>query len=102
MKVFTQEVFIPKKELDLKGLGDLQRFYETRLRSVFPPQHRVLRFVITETNTEGYRCEFDLIVSEKEETHVILKCGDSRMKKKRTFGLFNSKTFCNLYKKNYR
>jgi len=71
MKVFTQEVFIPKKELDLKGLGDLQRFYETRLRSVFPPQHRVLRFVITETNTEGYRCEFDLIVSEKEETSPL-------------------------------
>src|SRR3989338_10433186 len=67
MKIYTQDVFIPKKELNLGELGELQQYYENKLQAELPP-HRVLRFVVTKTDAEGYQCELDIIVQDEDET----------------------------------
>lgn len=71
MRIFTQEIFIPRQELNLRGVNNLRNYYESRLHSELLLNHRVLRFVITKIDDEGYYCEFDLIVPEKQETLPI-------------------------------
>ena len=68
MKAYTEELLIPKKELELRGLSDLRRYYGSRLQTELPLLHRPIRFVVTQTNADNYRCELDLIVSEKEDS----------------------------------
>ncbi len=87
MRVFTKEVFVPKKDLDSADLSGFRRYYKERLLSEFPSPHRALRFVITKTDGEGYHCEFDLIVSEgKEEFGRLLESGSDILDlRKRSF-----------------
>ena len=68
MKIYNQDVFIPKKELSLESLGGLQQYYETKLQAQLPQPHRVLRFVVTQTDESGYHCELDIIVQDEDGT----------------------------------
>lgn len=65
MKTYTEELLIPKKELKLNGLPDLRQYYETQLKTRLPSSHRPIRFVVTQTDADNYRCELDLISDEK-------------------------------------
>lgn len=67
MKIYTQEILIPKMDLELGSLEELQKYYETKLVNQLPKPHRVLRFVITKTDKEGYHCDLEIIVSDKGE-----------------------------------
>ena len=71
MKVYTQELFITKKELDLKGLSSLRECYNLCIRHKLPQQHRVIRFVITKTNKDGYYSELDIILPDKNEEAAL-------------------------------
>ncbi len=64
MKAYSEEIFIPKKELKLDGLSNLRRYYDAHLRVVLPRSHRPIRFVVSETDAANYRCELDLIVAD--------------------------------------
>lgn len=64
MRVYTQEILIPKKELVLASLEALQQYYESKLQATLPQPHRLFRFVVTKTDAEGYHCEFDILVPE--------------------------------------
>lgn len=68
MKAYTEELLIPKKELKLQGLSELRQFYNSRLRMKLPSLHRSIRFVITQTDTDNYHCELDLLVAEKKDS----------------------------------
>ncbi|KKS79405.1 MAG: hypothetical protein UV52_C0010G0005 [Parcubacteria group bacterium GW2011_GWD1_42_9] len=67
MRIYTQEVFIPKNELKLGGLEELQKYYESKMQAELPQPHRVLRFVVTKTDDTGYYCELDLIMQDTGE-----------------------------------
>ncbi len=67
MRIYTQDLFIPKSELKLGGLKELQQYYESKLQASLPQPHRALRFVITKTDNDGYHCELDLIVQDNGE-----------------------------------
>ena len=66
MKVYTQELLIPKKELNLKGPGSIKECYNLYIRPKLPEQHRIIRFVITKTDQDGYHSELDAIVPDKK------------------------------------
>lgn len=67
MRVITQELYIPKKELDLKGLDGLRNCYDSYIRPQLPQQHLVIRFVITKTDNKGYYSELDVMLPEKND-----------------------------------
>lgn len=94
MKVRTQELFIPKKELDLKGLNGLRECYNNYIRPQLPEQHRVIRFVITKTDQNGYHAELDVISPDKtEESAFFPKNGsifDFRKRTHENIGKFNA------------
>lgn len=66
MKVSTEEIFIPRKELPLGGLKSLKDYY---FRKISPklPDARPVRFVVTKSDKKGYNCEIDFIVFEKSD-----------------------------------
>ena len=85
MKVYTQELFIPKKELNLKGLNSIKECYNFFIHSKLPEKHKVIRFVITKTDQDGYHCELDTIVPDKmEESTLFTKEGGVFNFRKRT------------------
>ena len=67
MRVYTQEVFIPNKEIELKNIENIQQYCNSFLSKKLPNPHRIIRFVITKSNQKGLYCELDLLVSEKED-----------------------------------
>lgn len=68
MKTYTEQILIPKRELKLGGLSDLRRYYHSHLQAILPPLHRPIRFVVTETNSDNYYCELDLIIAEEQDS----------------------------------
>jgi len=70
MRAYTKELLIPKKELGLRGLSELRRYYGSCLQAELPPLHRPIRFVVTQTDADNFRCELDLIVAEKEDSRL--------------------------------
>lgn len=64
MKIYTKDVFIPKHELRLGSLVELEDYYKTKLQASLPSPHRILRFVVTKTDSKGYYCELDMITQE--------------------------------------
>lgn len=74
MKIYTQDIYIPKSEFQLIDLHGLQKYYETKLVDKLPQPHRALRFVVTKTDEKGYYCDMELIVADKgEENSPYLK-----------------------------
>ena len=67
MRVYTEELFLPKAEVAPEGLEDLRRYFDSHLRHKLPVPHRPIRFVITETTPEGYRCELDIVTGSDED-----------------------------------
>lgn len=72
MRVLTQELFIPKKELDLEGLSGLEKCYNSYIRPQLPEQHKVIRFVIAKTDKDGFHSELDTILPDKNEEAILL------------------------------
>ncbi|MFH0929784.1 MAG: DUF3326 domain-containing protein [Candidatus Moraniibacteriota bacterium] len=64
MRIITEEVFIPRKELSLDGLKALKDYYLRKISLKFPTG-RPVRFVVTKSEKRGYNCEIDFIVFEK-------------------------------------
>lgn len=67
MRIYTEELFIPKNELSPITLEGLRRYYDSRLRPALSSMHRALRFVVVETTPEGYKCELDVLAAEAPE-----------------------------------
>lgn len=68
MKIVTFEQFIPKEDLILDGLHNLKQCYEFYLSKKIPNPHRIIRFVITKSDENGYYCEIDSIIPENIDT----------------------------------
>lgn len=62
MRIANEEILITKEKLT--GLSGLREYYFSEIKPKFP-SHIPIRFVITETKTEGYLCEIDFVVLEK-------------------------------------
>ncbi len=94
MKVYTQELFIAKKELDLKGLDSIKECYNLYIRRKLPEQHRVIRFVITKTDKDGYHSELDVMIPDKKEEAALFPKGggifDFRKRTHENTGGFNA------------
>lgn len=93
MKIFTEEILIPKRDLVLGGVSDVRHYYESRLRNELPNPHRVLRFVVTKTDDSGYHAELDVMVPDEGETHAVFARTDSIFdSRSRTFEKTNAFT----------
>lgn len=94
MRAYTQELFISQKELSLKGLNDLRQCYFSNIFPKLPPLHKVIRFVVTKTDKNGYYCEMDIIVpGKKEDVSFFLRENNIFDFRKRTYenvGKFNA------------
>jgi hypothetical protein len=67
MRVYTQSFPVLRSELELKDLESLRAYYGKTFRAKLPSWHKVIRFVITKTDTETYHCELDVIGPEGDE-----------------------------------
>jgi hypothetical protein len=63
MRVFTEDLIIPKKTLLLHGLTGLRDVCHDFVSERFDP-HRPIRFVVTGANKDGYLCEVDLLAGK--------------------------------------
>ncbi len=68
MKIITFEQFIPKEELNLNGLRGLKECYVSYLSKKISQPNRIIRFVITKSDEQGYYCEIDSITPEENDT----------------------------------
>ena len=64
MRIYTTELIVPKRELELAGLSALRDYYFQKLRGMLPEFHRVVRFVVTKTDSRNMYCEADVLVAE--------------------------------------
>lgn len=71
MKVRTFDQFIPKKEFNIDNLQSLKHCYESYVSKQLPNPHRVVRFVVTKCDTEGYHCEIDFIAPETADARSL-------------------------------
>lgn len=94
MRIYNQELLVPKKELDLNGLGDLRRCYDSYIRRELPSSHRAIRFVITKTDDKDYHCELDVVVPDKVEESAFISRDksifDFRKRTHENIGKFNA------------
>lgn len=65
MRVYTEELNISGRDVELTGLSGLQRYWTRTLKRQLPDRSRPLRFVVTQTRAGMYRCELDVMVPEK-------------------------------------
>lgn len=66
MKIYTKEIFISRRNLQLNGLNDLRNYYNLKISSKLL-LHRPIRFVVVKTDSKGYYCEIDFVVLEKSD-----------------------------------
>ncbi len=71
MKIVTFEEFIPKAQLNLDGLKNLQECYASYISKKIPQPHRVIRFVITKSDETGYYCEIDYLIPEEGNVYSL-------------------------------
>lgn len=65
MKVTTKSIFIPKSEITLDSIANIQTYYDSKIDS--KKSDKPIRFVITKTDSKGYYCEIDSIVNEETD-----------------------------------
>jgi hypothetical protein len=73
MRIYTEEIFIPNKNLKLDGLSGIRNYYKSKLKTLLPLKHKVVRFVVTETKKDGYNCELDIIDPQKSNEDILSK-----------------------------
>mgnify|MGYP001573840349 FL=1 len=65
MKVYTEELVVSERDMNLAGLSGPRDYWTHTLGQKLPKHSRPIRFVITQTRAGAYRCELDIMVPEK-------------------------------------
>ena len=65
MRVQTKDFFIPSTDLKLDGLFSVRDYVDTYFSKSISSPHRIVRFVVTNSDETGYHCEIDLMLREE-------------------------------------
>jgi hypothetical protein len=71
MKIFTQELFIPKEKLSLNGLRSIGDYFENEIR-LKNPDCKPIKFVITRSDKSGYFAEVDFMEINRDSNYPFL------------------------------
>ncbi len=77
MRIYTKEVFIPRKTFQLSRLSSICNY----------PFHKPIRFIVVKSDSKGYQCEIDFLVEEKS---------DKKIKKNRNIFDFHKRQYENI------